>query len=287
MKEDFGIIMTSGANKTLAKKRDVQRARRGGHVQHLHHRSWRPYWGFPKKRAFSCQDAGRRVGLLQTWTPSQCRRAAVYLWIIHESNQIKAHNKPKQFVYTSSRLTEISCTDALSRSGRFRKSKFPGADSDDNQILKCAVLAYTALCEDMNHGWDSLLVPSAALNQMTLLTTDTRMFGSPKSMFRAHHTYFHVTLNATPSLMLKTRVANPTQENKIKRHIEKLLRHRRLGASRYHPRETFSFSKNSPYVPRCATLGSCIRKACPNIDDSSGQSFTVTNARTSWISFLI
>ena len=28
MKEDFGIIMTSGANMTLAKKRDVQRARR-------------------------------------------------------------------------------------------------------------------------------------------------------------------------------------------------------------------------------------------------------------------
>ena len=68
------------------------------------------------------------------------------------TNRIKAHSKPKQFVHTSSRLTEISCTDALSRSGRFRNSKFPGADSDDNKILKCAVLAFTALCGDTNHG---------------------------------------------------------------------------------------------------------------------------------------
>ena len=129
------------------------------------------------------------------------------------TNRIKAHNKTKQFVHTSIRLTEISCADALSRSGRFRNSKFPGADSDDNKTLKCAVLAFTALCGDMSHGWDSLLVLSAALNHMTLLTTDTWMFGSPKSMFRVHRTCFHVILNPTPSLMLKTRVANITEEN--------------------------------------------------------------------------
>ena len=213
MKEDFGIIMTSGANMTLAKKRDVQRARRGGHVQHLHHRSWRPYWGFPKKPFHAKMLAAAldyfKHGLQVNVAVQPCISGSF-------TNRIKAHNKPKQFVYTSSRLTEISCTDALSRSGRFRNSKFPGADSDDNQILKCAVLAFTALCGDMNHSWDSLLFLSAALNQMTLLTTDTRMFGSPKSMFRAHHIYFHVTLNATPSLMLKIRVANPTQENKRK-----------------------------------------------------------------------